>query len=308
MSMASKTIAAGPPRTASLSTRWREAMTGYLFIAPALAGLLLFFAFPTIRALQISLTDWNLMRPAEWVGFENYARLFVDGTFWESLRITLAYVAWNIPVQTLLGLLIAVLADRLAKSVWLRAVIIAPYLISNVVAGLVWMLMLDPLIGITNNFLTLIGLPPQTFMASPDQAVVSLAGISVWRHVGFTALLFYAGLQSIPKDLYEAARLDGASEFAMFRLITLPLLRPVLVFVLVTSVIGSFQVFDVIAVTTQGGPAGSTRAILWYIYEHAFQLGGMGYASAMSMVLFVALIAVTLAQLRFLRADQSDLA
>lgn len=308
MSMASKTIAAGPPRTASLSTRWREAMTGYLFIAPALAGLLLFFAFPTIRALQISLTDWNLMRPAEWVGFENYARLFVDGTFWESLRITLAYVAWNIPVQTLLGLLIAVLADRLAKSVWLRAVIIAPYLISNVVAGLVWMLMLDPLIGITNNFLTLIGLPPQTFMASPDQAVVSLAGISVWRHVGFTALLFYAGLQSIPKDLYEAARLDGASEFAMFRLITLPLLRPVLVFVLVTSVIGSFQVFDVIAVTTQGGPAGSTRAILWYIYEHAFQLGGMGYASAMSMVLFVALIGVTLAQLRFLRADQSDLA
>lgn len=308
MSMASKTIAAGPPRTASLSTRWREAMTGYLFIAPALAGLLLFFAFPTIRALQISLTDWNLMRPAEWVGFENYARLFADGTFWESLRITLAYVAWNIPVQTLLGLLIAVLADRLAKSVWLRAVIIAPYLISNVVAGLVWMLMLDPLIGITNNFLTLIGLPPQTFMASPDQAVVSLAGISVWRHVGFTALLFYAGLQSIPKDLYEAARLDGASEFAMFRLITLPLLRPVLVFVLVTSVIGSFQVFDVIAVTTQGGPAGSTRAILWYIYEHAFQLGGMGYASAMSMVLFVALIGVTLAQLRFLRADQSDLA
>ncbi|MFQ8433694.1 carbohydrate ABC transporter permease [Amaricoccus sp. W119] len=306
--MASKTIAAGPPRTASLSTRWREAMTGYLFIAPALAGLLLFFAFPTIRALQISLTDWNLMRPAEWVGFENYARLFADGTFWESLRITLAYVAWNIPVQTLLGLLIAVLADRLAKSVWLRAVIIAPYLISNVVAGLVWMLMLDPLIGITNNFLTLIGLPPQTFMASPDQAVVSLAGISVWRHVGFTALLFYAGLQSIPKDLYEAARLDGASEFAMFRLITLPLLRPVLVFVLVTSVIGSFQVFDVIAVTTQGGPAGSTRAILWYIYEHAFQLGGMGYASAMSMVLFVALIGVTLAQLRFLRADQSDLA
>lgn len=308
MSMASKTIAAGPPRTASLSTRWREAMTGYLFIAPALAGLLLFFAFPTIRALQISLTDWNLMRPAEWVGFENYTRLLADGTFWESLRITLAYVAWNIPVQTLLGLLIAVLADRLAKSVWLRAVIIAPYLISNVVAGLVWMLMLDPLIGITNNFLTLIGLPPQTFMASPDQAVVSLAGISVWRHVGFTALLFYAGLQSIPKDLYEAARLDGASEFAMFRLITLPLLRPVLVFVLVTSVIGSFQVFDVIAVTTQGGPAGSTRAILWYIYEHAFQLGGMGYASAMSMVLFVALIGVTLAQLRFLHADQSDLA
>lgn len=287
--------------------RRREALTGYLFIAPALAGLLLFFAFPTLRALQISLTDWNLMRPAAWVGAENYVRLWSDGTFWDSLRITLAYVAWNIPVQTALGLLIAVLADRLAKSVWLRAVIIAPYLISNVVAGLVWMLMLDPLIGITNAFLTYIGIPPQSFLSSPDQAVVSLAGISIWRHVGFTALLFYAGLQSIPKDLYEAGRLDGASEFAMFRLITLPLLRPVMVFVMVTSVVGSFQVFDVIAVTTQGGPAGSTRAILWYIYEQAFQLGGMGYASAMSMVLFLGLIAVTLVQLRVLRADQSDL-
>ena len=288
--------------------RRREAITGYLFILPALIGLLVFFALPSVRAFFISLTDWNLISEATFVGGENYARLFSDGNFWESLRITLLYVAWNIPLQTALALLIAVLADRLAKSVWLRAVIIAPYLISNVVAGLVWLLMLDPMIGMTNNFLTWIGVPLQPFMNSPDQAIVSIAGISIWRHVGFTALLFYAGLQAIPTDLYEAARLDGASEFAMFRLITLPLLRPVMVFVLVTSVIGSFQIFDVIAVTTQGGPAESTRVILWYIYENAFEFSRMGYASAMSMALFAILMLVTLVQMRVLRADQSDLA
>ena len=289
------------------SMRRREAITGYLFILPALIGLLVFFALPTMRALAISFTDWNLLRPAKAVGLDNYGRLWADGDFWQSLRITLAYVAWNIPVQTSLGLLIAVLADRLAKSVWVRAVIIAPYLISNIVAGLVWLLMLDPLIGVVNAFLGLIGAVPQSFLSSPDQAIVSIAGISIWRHVGFTALLFYAGLQSIPKDLYEAARLDGASEFAMFRLITLPLLRPVLVFVLVTSVIGSFQVFDVIAVTTQGGPADATRAVLWYIYENAFKFSRMGYASAMSMALFGLLMLVTLLQMRLLRGDQSDL-
>lgn len=287
--------------------RRKEAITGYLFILPAAIGLLAFYALPTLRALQISLTDWNLMRPAKWVGGDNYARLWGDGQFWESMQVTLMYVVYNIPLQTALGLLIAVLADRLAKSVALRAVIIAPYLISNVVAGLVWLLMLDPLIGITNAFLGSMGVGPQAFLSSPDQALISVAGISIWRHVGFTALLFYAGLQSIPKDLYEAARLDGASEGAMFRMITLPLLRPVMVFVLVTSVVGSFQVFDVIAVTTQGGPADSTRAVLWYIYENAFQFSRMGYASAMSMVLFIILIMVTLLQMRLLRGDQSDL-
>ena len=294
--MTAMTDAPAPARhgSARRSMRRREAITGYLFILPALIGLLVFFALPTVRALAISFTDWNLLRPAKVIGADNYVRLWSDANFWDSLKITLAYVLWNIPLQTSLALLIAVLADRLAKSVWVRAVIIAPYLISNVVAGLVWLLMLDPLIGITNAFLSVIGSGPQPFLSSPDQAIVSIAGISIWRHVGFTALLFYAGLQSIPKDLYEAARLDGASEFAMFRLITLPLLRPVMVFVLVTSVVGSFQIFDVIAVTTQGGPANATRAVLWYIYENAFKFSRMGYASAMSMALFAILkIALT---------------
>ncbi len=290
-----------------LTMRQREALMGYLFIAPALVGLTLFFVLPTLRAAQISLTDWNLMRAPRFVGLTNYEKIWSDGTFWESLRLTLLYVIYNIPVQTALALFIAVLADRLARQVWVRAVMIAPYLLSNVVAGLIWLLMLDPLIGMTNVFLELIGVGKQGFLSSPDQSLISVAGINIWRHVGFTALLFYAGLQAIPREFYEAARLDGAKEWQMFRNITLPLLRPVMVFVMVTSVIGSFQIFDTIAVTTAGGPAGTTKVVMFYIYENAFKYSKMGLASAMSMVLFCILILVTLAQMRLMRADQSDL-
>jgi multiple sugar transport system permease protein len=287
--------------------RRKEAIAGFLFVAPAFVGFMVFYLLPTLRAMEISLTDWNLMRAPKFVGFANYSRLFSDANFWHSAWVTLAYVLYNIPIQTVLGLLLAVLSDRLARSVLLRAVIIAPYLISNVVAALIWMLLLDPILGLTNVLLASVGVAPQAFLSSPDQAIVSVAAISIWRHTGLTALLFYAGLQTIPRYLYEAATLEGASEWMMFRRITLPLLRPVLAFVLVTSIVGSFQVFDVIAVATAGGPAESTRVILWYIYENAFQFNKMGYASAISVVLFAVLILITLLQMRLLKADQSDL-
>lgn len=296
----------------SAMERWREQgapewLIGYLFVAPAVLGFAVFYLWPIIKAFTVSLTDWNMMRAAKSVGFANYATLLHDPKFWDSMRVTGMYVLFNIPVQTVLGLLLAVLADRLARSVVVRALIIAPYLLSNVVAVLIWMLMLDPLLGLVNAWLTFIGMPRQSFLGSPDLALMSVAGISIWRHVGFTALLFYAGLQSIPKNLYEAARLDGSSEFRMFLDLTLPLLRPVIAFVVVTSVIGSFQVFDVIAVGTMGGPADSTRTILWYIYQNAFMFSKMGYASALSIALFVVLMVVTLLQMRFLRAGSSDL-
>jgi multiple sugar transport system permease protein len=288
--------------------RLPEWAVGYLFIAPALIGFVVFYLLPIARAMQISFTDWNLLRPARFVGLANYVRLLSDPKFWDAMWLTLCYVLYNIPLQTALGLLLAVLADRLARSVAVRAVIIAPYLISNVVAALVWLLLLDPLLGLTNHWLEIIGVPRQGFLSSPDQALISVAGISIWRHTGLTALLFYAGLQSIPKDLYEAARLEGAGEFKMFRYITLPLLRPVLAFVLITSIIGSFQIFDVVAVATNGGgPAGATRVILWYIYESAFKFNRMGFASAASMILFLVLIAISLLQMRLLRGGDSEL-
>ena len=282
-------------------------VTGWLFILPALIGFCVFYLAPTLRAVEISLTDWNLMRAPKFVGFDNYLKLVDDPRFWQSVRITIAYVLYNIPLQTVLGLALAVLMDRLSRSVLLRAVVIAPYLLSNVIAALIWLWLLDPLLGMTNAFLGLIGIDRQSFLTTPDVAIISIAGINIWRRVGLTALLFYAGLQAIPRSLQEAARLEGAGEWTVFRRITLPLLRPVLVFVMVTSVIGSFQIFDTIAVTTQGGPANSTSAIIWYVYENAFRFSKMGYASAMSVVLFAALIIVTLLQMRALRAGSSDL-
>ena len=282
-------------------------LTGWLFILPALIGFAVFYLYPTLRAVEISLTDWNLMRAPKFIGLDNYAKLIDDPRFWQSVRITIAYVLYNIPLQTVLGLGLALLMDRLSKSVTVRAIVIAPYLLSNVIAALIWLWLLDPLLGMTNVALGLIGVPRQAFLASPDLAIVSVAAINIWRHVGLTALLFYAGLQAIPRSLQEAARLEGAGEWTVFRRVTLPLLRPVLVFVLVTSVIGSFQVFDTIAVTTQGGPANSTSAIIWYVYESAFRFSKMGYASAMSVALFAVLILITILQMRALRAGSSDL-
>ncbi|MBF6596099.1 MAG: sugar ABC transporter permease [Thermaceae bacterium] len=286
----------------------REALTGWLFILPAFIGFAVFYLIPAIRAVSISFTDWNLLRAPTPVGLDNYKALLADGNFWHALSVTGLYVLYNIPIQTILGLLLAVLMDRLVRSVLVRAVIILPYLLSSVVVALIFLWFLNPILGYFNAFLEALGLHRQAFFGSPDQALATVAGVNIWKYMGFTALLFYAGLQSIPRPLYEAASIDGASEWNMFWRITLPLLRPVTVFVLVTSVIGSFQIFDTVAVATGGGPAYATRVIVWYIYENAFQFFKMGYASAMSVVLFIILIIFTLLQMRLLRANQSDLA
>jgi multiple sugar transport system permease protein len=290
-----------------LSLARSEALTGWLFVTPALIGFSVFYLLPTLRAIEISFTEWNLLRAPRFVGLDNYVRLLADPDFWNAVKVTFLYVLWNIPIQTVLGLVLAVLMDRLARSIVFRTVVILPYLISGAVVAMIWLWMLDPLLGVTNAFLEATGVGRQGFLTTPELAIISIAGINTWKHTGFTALLFYTGLQAIPKSLYEAARLDGASETQIFFRITLPMLRPVLAFVLVTSLIGSFQVFDTIAVTTAGGPAKSTSVIIWYIYENAFKFLKMGYASAASVVLFAVLILVTLVQMRLLRAGSSDL-
>ena len=285
----------------------RETWFAWLFILPSMVGFVLFYAVPAVRGVFISFTDWDLLTPAEPVGLANYQKLIADIDFWKSLWVTLNYVVINIFIQTVLAILIAVLMDRLTKSIFVRGVLILPYLFSNVVVALLWLWMLDPTLGIVNGFLEFIGIGRQPFLGAPSQAIASVAGINIWRHMGYTALLVFAGLQTIPKDVYEAGAIDGASEWRMFWNITLPLLRPVLVFVLVTTIIGSFQVFDTIAITTKGGPAQATRVIIWYIYEFAFDRFNMGYATTISIALFFILILVTIVQMRVLRAGESDL-
>jgi multiple sugar transport system permease protein len=288
-----------------------EALIGYLFILPSLIGFAIFFAYPAVRAVYISFLDWNLLTDAEYVGMENYRTLLNDDRFWDSLQVTVLYVLWNIPLQTILAIFMAVMLERFSTTVSsvIRGIMILPWLIPNVVVALLWLWILDPSIGLMNEFLKVVDIGKQPFMGSPDQAIQSIAGINIWRHVGYTSILIFAGLKTIPKSLYEAAAIDGAGELTLFRKITLPLLRPVLVFVLVTSVVGSFQVFDTVAVTTNGGPAGSTRVIIYYIYQQVFERRiKMGIATAASVVLFSILITVTIIQMRILRSGESDLA
>lgn len=289
-------------------SRRRETFTAYALILPALIGFSLFYAWPTLRALELSFTDWNMLKAPKFIGFDNYVKMFHDGRFWNGMKLSFYYVLLNIPLQTAIGLFLAVAMDRLTRSIFVRSLVLLPYLLSNVLVALIWLWMLDPLLGVVNSIITSIGFDRQSFLGSPDQALATVAGINIWRHMGLIAILFLTGLQSIPRSLYEAAILEGASEWQMFRNITLPLLRPVMVFVLVTSVTGSFQIFDTIAVTTGGGPQDSTNVIVNYIITNAFSFYKMGYASAMSMVLCAVMMLYTVIQMRVMRASESDLA
>jgi multiple sugar transport system permease protein len=286
-----------------------EAVLGYLFILPCLFGFAVFFALPAIRSLVISFHEWNLLSDATYIGLENYQTIFDDKRFWQALGTTVVYVLWNIPLQTALAVFIAVMLDRIHRSAWLRGLFVIPWLLPNVVVGLLFLWILDPNLGVVNVFFENIGLDSVAFLGRTDTSIQTIAMINTWRHVGYASVLVFAGLKLIPRTLYEAAEIDGASGWTQFWRISLPLLRPVLVFVIVTSVIGSFQVFDTIAITTQGGPGGSSRTILYYIYEQVFERRiNMGVATAASVFLFVILIVVTIIQTRYLRADQSDLA
>jgi multiple sugar transport system permease protein len=289
-------------------TRRAETLTAWFLVLPAFIGFVVFYAWPTLRAVGISFTDWNLLREPKFVGLDNYAAMLEDGKFWHGMKLSLYYVLLNIPAQTILGLFLAVAMDRLTKSLFVKSVVLMPYLLSNVLVAMMWLWMLDPLLGLVNGGIDALGFERQPFFGGADQALFTVAAVNIWRHMGLTAMLFLAGLQNIPRSLYEAAALEGASEWQMFRRITLPLLRPVMVFVLVTSVTGSFQIFDTVAVTTNGGPLDATRVIVHYIVQNAFSFYKMGYASAMSMALCLMMVLYTIVQMRVMRANQNDLA
>ncbi|MBE8475087.1 carbohydrate ABC transporter permease [Streptomyces justiciae] len=297
------------PRTRKVKARegGGDGRLAAVFLAPALLGFLVFLLWPTLRGIYLSFTRFNLLTPAEWVGLDNYDRMVHDPIFWDSLRVTVVYVVINIGVQTVSALAIAVLLQRLTQSAVLRGIVLTPYLMSNVVAGIVWLWVLDTQLGIGNEIIAGLGFDRIPFLNDETWAIPTIALINVWRHVGYTALLLFAGLQAIPNDMYEAAKVDGASEWRMFWRITLPLLRPVLAVVLIMTVIGSFQVFDTVAVTTNGGPANATNVLQFYIYGSAFGRFQFGYASAMSVALLVVLSAITVLQYRITRAGQTDL-
>ncbi|WP_025159026.1 carbohydrate ABC transporter permease [Leifsonia aquatica] len=279
----------------------------WLFIAPVLIGFAVFYLYPTIRGFWWSFTDYSLLTDPSFVGIDNYVAVLQDKEFWNSMGVTLSYVIVNVTTQTALALLLAALMHRLTRSVMLRTTLLLPWLVPNVTVGLVWLWLLDTNLGFVNHLITSMGLPAVGFFTNPALAIPTISIVNTWAFTGYTAL-FYAGMLQIPGDLYESASLDGAGEWRLFTRITLPLLRPVMALVLVVSLIGSFQIFDTVAVTTKGGPVNATRVIYYYIYQQAFTFFHMGYAATMAIVLVVILGVLTAVQLRLLRASESQLA
>jgi multiple sugar transport system permease protein len=296
-----------PRRVGGRRPRRDDTGLALLFILPALVGLVVFYFWPLARGIWLSFTSWDVLTPLEFVGLDNYVRMFQDPVFWNAVRVTVYYVVLNIGIQTVVALVIAVLMQHLTRSTFVRSVILAPYLVANVVAALVFLWILDFQLGIGNQILEWIGLDRIGFFTTETWAIPTIALVNVWRHMGYTALLLFAGLQAIPRNLYEAARVDGASEPRQFFAITLPLLRPILGLVLIISVIGSFQIFDTISVTTNGGPVNASRVLQVYIYENAFAKFDFGYAAALSVAMLAILMVVTFFQYRVTRAGQTDL-
>ncbi|MGI5397277.1 carbohydrate ABC transporter permease [Streptomyces sp. CA-251251] len=279
----------------------------WIFITPSLLGFAVFLLWPTLRGIYLSFTSFNLLTPEKWVGLDNYERMVNDPIFRDSLRTTVYYVVLNVGAQTVVALFIAVLVQRLTRSALLRGMVLTPYLVSNVVAGIVWLWLLDTRFGIGNQLIGALGFEHVAFFGSEKWVIPTLALVNVWRHVGYTALLLFAGLQMIPATMYEAGRIDGANEWRMFWRISMPLLRPVLSLVLIMSIIGSFQVFDSVSVTTGGGPANASNVLQMYIYSTAFSRFQFGYASALSVALLLVLGLITFVQYRLTRAGETDL-
>ena len=277
------------------------------FIAPALLGFVAFYLVPSIRGVYLSFTEYSVLGDPTWIGTKNYTAIFADDLFWNAMAVTVQYVALNIGFQTAIALGLALLMHNVAKSTLIRGALLLPFLVANVIVALLWFWMLDYQLGIVNEVINWLGLPRIAFFGSEQWAIPTIAGVNVWRHMGYTALLIFAGLQAIPGHVYEVAKLDGASPFQTFSKITIPLLRPVLVLVLVVTVIGSFQVFDTVAVTTGGGPVNATRVIQYYIYQRAFTESDFGYGSAIAVILFLILALVAFIQMKFLKGNESDL-
>jgi multiple sugar transport system permease protein len=278
----------------------------WVLIAPALIGFLVFFVYPTIRGIYLSFTDFKVLTPPTWIGLDNFKQMLGDDVFWNALLVTVYYVVISVVLGVGLSIITAVVLHRLTSSTVVRGLIILPFLISGVVAATVWSWMLDTQLGIVNLALEKLGLDNIMFLTSRGWAIPSIALISVWKGLGYTSIIIFAGLQTIPTQIYEAGRIDGATEFQMFRRLTLPLLRPVLALVIVLNVIGAFQVFDIVQVATKGGPANASNVLQMYIYSKAFGQFDFGYASAMSLALFAILIIITFLQLRMMRASESD--
>lgn len=284
-------------------------LAGWLFALPWTVIFLVFLAFPIVASLILSFTDFGLANLADplnlhFIGFQNYVKLAQDQTFLTTALNTLYVVVIGVPLNVGLALLIAIGVNRgigYVKAIF-RLGYYLPVVTSIVAIGVVWRFLLAPDAGLINNLLRLIGIHGPDWLGNPVTAMPSIIAVVVWRNVGYAMVIFLAGLQGIDKTLYEASQIDGAGAFARFRYVTIPMLRPVLLFVTVITSIGFLQVFQEPFVMTQGGPLNKTLTVSYYLYQQGFNFFNLGYASAMAYVLFLAIVILTLIQFRLLRS------
>ena len=303
--MTGAVTSAGPsirPGRSRMRREWREWL---LFVALVGPNLALFGAFnyrPLLYNAWLSLHEWDFLSPALiWVGFANYVDVFTDPVFHKVLRNTLAMTAWSVGLTLFLGLALALLLNqKLVGRNAARSALFAPYVLSGAAVAVVWVFIFDPSYGLIRNLLAPFGIPAPNWLRDTSWAMSAVVIVYVWKNVGYSLVIFLAGLQAIPRELYEAATTDGASAWDRFRHVTLPGLAPITFFQLVTSTLLTFQSFDIIHALTRGGPVNATNTLIYYLYEEGFIAFKAGRAGVIAIVIFGVLFVITVVQLRYL--------
>lgn len=275
----------------------RESTWGYIFVLPLLLGFCVFMIYPLVSSLFLSFTDSNGINVPNFVGLKNYLELLKDERFKQSLLHTLIYVIGTVPVGVFLSLLLAnVLNSKIKGTTFFRTAFMIPYITSMVAIATVWKWLFNTEYGVINNVLEFLHLYQPPWLTKEGWAMFSLIVVGIWKGLGYNMILYLAGLQNISESIYEAAEIDGANPVQKFFRIKLPLLRNTTIFVTIMSTIGSFQVFDLVYVMTNGGPANSTSVIVYYIYQNSFMFFKQGYASAAAYILFIIILIITAIQ------------
>ena len=298
----SRSMPPGPPilTTRSAGRLGRDTWWAWLFLAPTVLGLAVLSAGPIIASFGISLTDWDLLSPAEFVGLDNFATLFSNDRFLLALRNTAFFTLTSVPLGLILGLGLALALDQPIRGIAIiRTAYFLPVVTSTTAIALVWLWIYSPQGGLLNSFLGVFGIPPEKWVSDPFWSMPSIVVMSVWQGLGTTVIIFLAGLQGIPQEFYDAAAVDGAGRWARFRNVTLPLLTPTSFFTGILAFIGAFQVFDQVYVLARPGePSRSTITLVYFIYEAGFDHFKMGLAAAASWVLFLIVAVLTILYFR----------
>jgi multiple sugar transport system permease protein len=271
----------------------REAATAWAFISPAVLIIIGLSIIPVFWSLLLSFQANDLVTPSRWVGLENYDALVQDPNFGQAVRNTLLYTVLYVPLSIVFGLALALVLNQRIRLVGLyRTLMFIPFVVSATAQGVLFSFILDPQFGAANSLLHRLGLSTQGFLTDPSQALLVLVGITLWSGTGFCVVVYLAALQEVPPSLVEAARLDGAGRWQVLRHVVLPTLRPITVFLLLWQAINALQVFDLVYVTTKGGPLGSTTVIVYFVWQQAFKTFTAGYGAAAAYVVAVALFVI----------------